>query len=55
VEWQLKYPLRIFGRDRPSLWLTGNGLILVKGAKNVAIKSGERQRLDEMEIQGVSN
>jgi len=54
MEWRLSHPLRIFGRDRDTIWLTNNGLILVKGAKNVPSIGDEQHKLDGMDVQGVS-
>lgn len=53
MEWRLKHPLRIFGRDRDTIWLTNNGLIIVKGAKKVFNNDGEIHKLDGMDVQGV--
>lgn len=54
MEWRLKHPLRIFGRDRDTIWLTNNGLILVKGAKNLPSIGDEQHKLDGMDVQGVA-
>ncbi|CAK5021521.1 unnamed protein product [Meloidogyne enterolobii] len=54
MEWRLSHPLRIFGRDRDTIWLTNNGLILVKGAKNVPSIRDEQHKLDGMDVQGVA-
>ncbi|KAL3097761.1 hypothetical protein niasHS_000496 [Heterodera schachtii] len=55
IEWQLKHPLKMFGRERHSVVITTNGLILVEGAKQLGtIASGEQPRLDELEVHGVA-
>uniref|UniRef100_A0A914IAB0 Uncharacterized protein n=1 Tax=Globodera rostochiensis TaxID=31243 RepID=A0A914IAB0_GLORO len=55
IEWQLKHSLKVFGRDRDSVVITTNGLILVQGAKQLnSISSGEQPRLDELDVYGVA-
>uniref|UniRef100_A0A915E034 Uncharacterized protein n=1 Tax=Ditylenchus dipsaci TaxID=166011 RepID=A0A915E034_9BILA len=50
VAWQLKYPLKIFGKERDHIMISTNGLIVVKELS----KLNPGDQLDDMEMLGIA-